>query len=622
MSNDHEVGGGGYNPTNSNRTAEHYGCSLDEYADAKKLPLAFLQSLGISTINLNSTAALRIPYCDNTGKELAVRLRTALDGSNKFRWRKSSKPTVYLPIVLTPPYEYAVLVEGESDCHTLWYNGIAAFGLPGAGTWKEDYVVLFDDISIIYVIIEPDAGGQAVLAWLKRSQIRYKVSLVRLDGFKDPSAMYIDCSEKFKERWLRALTDAQPYQEYERTIAIETNNQAWVSCQCLAVMPDILAHFEEVLKTRGMVGQTREAKLLFLIFVSRFLQRPVSCKISGPSSGGKSYLLDSVLAFMPESAYYFLTAMSDKALAYSEEPLKHRMLILAEASALQSDMGSYLIRTLLSEGRINYAFVEKTNTGMQARVIIKEGPTGFITTTTAVSLHSENETRLMSLSIIDTKEHTAGILLALADEARAELDFTDWHALQIWLESSEHIVVIPYGSLLAKSIPPVAVRLRRDFAHVLNLIRSHAILHQTMRKRDAKGWVIATLDDYAAVRALIHDLIAVQLGASVPKIVRETVEAVKAIIGHSECSVSNKELGEYLKLDKSAISNRVKQAIHLGYLINQEIDKDKKGKSSKLVLGEPMPEEQEILPTVERLREVFQCSNENMRDYTPIPIAE
>jgi DNA primase len=32
---------------------------------------------------------------------------------------------------------FVVLVEGESDCHTLWHHGYPAVGLPGAAGWKE-----------------------------------------------------------------------------------------------------------------------------------------------------------------------------------------------------------------------------------------------------------------------------------------------------------------------------------------------------------------------------------------------------------------------------------------------------------------------------------------------------
>ena len=46
----------------------------------------------------------------------------------------------------------------------------------------------------------------------------------------------------------------------------------------------------------------------------------MSVAVKGPSSGGKSYLTGSVLRFFPEDAYHALTAMSERTLAYSEEP--------------------------------------------------------------------------------------------------------------------------------------------------------------------------------------------------------------------------------------------------------------------------------------------------------------
>ena len=618
MAMKHDISGGGGDsvPLVSGPTVEQFGCTLEEYAKIKKLPIDFLRSLGISTIDYCSQKALRILYYDAAGKELAVRMRIALEGRNKFRLRKGDKLTLYIPQLLPTPYEYGVLVEGESDCHTLWYHGIAAFGLPGASTWKEAYAAVFDDIEILYIIIEPDQGGETVLGWLQRSQIRHKAKLIWLDGFKDPSAMHIDSPEQFTERWTQSIASAQPYQDYEHKIAAEARGQAWEDCKHIAILPDILGHFLAKLKAGGMVGQEREAKLLFLIFVSRFLGRPISCKIYGPSSGGKSYLLECVQAFIPKEAYYSVTAMSEKALAYSDEQLQHRILIIAEASALQSEFGSYLIRTLLSEGRIKYEFVEKTPAGIQSRVIAKEGPTGFITTTTAASLHPENETRLLTLPIIDTKEQTSAILIALANNDRkAQPDYSDWHALQIWLGSANHRVMIPYGNALARLVPPAGLRLRRDFQHVLNVINAHAILHQETREVDSDGRIIATLDDYKMARDLLHDLIAVQLEVSVSKTVRETVEAVKCILEREYLkTVSQAELQSQLGLDRSAISTRVKQAIKLGLLVNEETGS---GKKAKLVIGDPMPEGQRILPTVEELQKAFECSGANGVDAIP-----
>ena len=69
--------------------------------------------------------------------------------------------------------------------------------------------------------------------------------------------------------------------------------------------------------------------------------------------------------------------------------------MLYEAAGLGSDFASYLVRSLLSEGRLSYETVEKTADGLRARLIERQGPTGLLVTTTAVKLHPENETRLI-----------------------------------------------------------------------------------------------------------------------------------------------------------------------------------------------------------------------------------
>ena len=280
-----------------------------------------------------------------------------------------------------------------------------------------------------------------------------------------------------------------------------------------------------------MAGEERIAKLLYLAVTSRLLQTGRSASsLKGPSSGGQEPPVGGRAHLLPESAYYALTAMSERTLAYSTEPIRHRFLVIYEAAGMSGEFATYLMRSLLSEGRVRYETVEKTSEGMKPRLIEREGPTGLIVTTTAVKLHPENETRLLSLTVTDTQEQTRAVMAALAEEAREHApDLVGWHALQIWLESAEHRVSIPYAGKLAELIPPVAVRLRRDFGALLNLIRAHAILHHATRERDADGRIVATIEDYAAVRKLVADLVSEGIEATVPKTVRETVEAVKGL---------------------------------------------------------------------------------------------
>lgn len=81
-------------------------------------------------------------------------------------------------------------------------------------------------------------------------------------------------------------------------------------------------------------------------------------------------------------------------------------------------------------------------------------------TTTEVSLHPENETRLLLLTVTDSPEQTKDVLLAIAaDRSRVDAD-RGLVALQSWLANEPLEVDVPFGPELASLIPAVAVRLR------------------------------------------------------------------------------------------------------------------------------------------------------------------
>jgi hypothetical protein len=369
----------------------------------------------------------------------------------------------------------------------------------------------------------------------------------------------------------------------------------------LAFEDDILASLIDDLNALGHVGEDRACKLVYLSTTSRLLERIVSLAAKGPSAGGKSATIDRVLTFFPDEATVSLSGMSEKFLVYDERPIKHRMLVLHEAAGMSGDYASYLVRTLLSEGCLRHGTVEATSDGLKPVVVEREGPAGLITSTTQVNLHAENETRLISVPIDDTRAQTKRVMDAIAAGNGRVVDVEPWHQLQYWLTDGERRVSVPFAPELAELIPPVAVRLRRDFGAVLGLTRAHAMLHKAKRNIDEQGCIVATLDDYAAVRDLVHDLISDTIGAQVSGATRETVVAVADITAPSNVGyATTAQLVERLKIDRTAVYRRVSKAIEQGYLIN---DADKPGKPMQLRPGDPLPEDQVILPLRETVEE-------------------
>jgi hypothetical protein len=570
-------------------TAQPAGLTLEQYAAAKALPVDFLRECGLSNMVLAGRPAVRIPYLGPGGEQLAVRFHIA-PGGDYFRWKYGSKPCLYglNRIGDARAVGHVMLVEGEANVHVLRHHGIPAVCLPGGVDWREDRDAgYFDGIKTIYVVAEPDKDEQ-VRRWLRQSAIRARARLLELPA-KEPSVMHIANPAEFGRAWQVALLGAIPWAAVEEQERAEERAEAWELCAGLACSKNILTEFEQTLATVGLVGERRIAKLIYLAVTSRLLDHPVSVAVKGPSSGGKSFTVESVMKFFPTEAFYELTAMSDRALAYSTEPLKHRHLVIYEGAGLASEFATYLIRSLLSEGRLRY----ETPGGLLER----EGPTGLIVTTTDLRLHPENETRMLSLTVTDTEEQTAAVLLALANRG-AHADLSRWHALQTYLDASICEVVIPYATTLAKMVAPVAIRLRRDFKTLLTLISAHALLHQASRRKDGDGLLLAELADYRAVHELIADLVAEGAEVTVKPEVRETVSAVADLLAARRTEIRQDEIKNVLKLDKSVVSRRVAAAIEARFLRNLE---DRKGRPARLVLGDPMPEGIELLPKPDRL---------------------
>ncbi len=231
------------------------GCTLIEYAESKKLPIEFLRECSLKDVTYAGKPVVRIPYFDENGIEGAIRFRVALykteDGDQRFKWRKGSKLMLYGldRIIFARQSGYVVLVEGESDCHTLWFHKIPALGLPGANNWNEQRDASFlDGIAAIYIIDEGDNGGQAIRKWLSVSCIRDRVRLVRLDDVKDPSDLYCADPSAFLDEWGKALSKSISWSEVKHAEAESEKEGAWRKCAELAGKPRILDSFAETLE--------------------------------------------------------------------------------------------------------------------------------------------------------------------------------------------------------------------------------------------------------------------------------------------------------------------------------------------------------------------------------------
>lgn len=365
--------------------------------------------------------------------------------------------------------------------------------------------------------------------------------------------------------------------------------------------PKLLDAVAEAIQAGGYAGDPTAPLLVYMAFTSRLLGRPLNVALIAPSATGKNRAIDEPLALMPATAYHMEKAGSARALVYGDADYQHRMVIVAEADSIPEDgPAASAIRALAADNCMSYDVVERDpETGrFTVRHIVKDGPTGLITTATR-PLGEQMGTRLLTVSVSDTPEQTRAVLQSHAASVNglaATPDVAALVAAQRWLEiAGDREVTIPYAHALAQAVPADLVRMRRDFRQLLTVIQAVALLHQRQRDRDAQGHIIATVDDYRIARALLLDVFTEAATGGISRSVRETVQAVIELYdGANPVSVAS--LSERLRLHPSTTWRRVSQALRLRFLVNLET---RKRQPAKLVPGDSLPEENPALPLPE-----------------------
>jgi Domain of unknown function (DUF3854) len=593
-----------------------------------------LEAVGFSPVQ-RQVPGLLIPVRGVTGEVVGHELRPdtprVTDAGKVLKYEKPTGSSNRLDVppavapVLGDPSVVLWFTEGARKVDAAVTAGLACVGVPGVWGWRctngnggkvalpDFYDVALNDREVIIcfdsdVTTKPEVRKaiEAFRQFVFSRGASARVCLLPGDDGKVGLDDFLANGGTVDELLARHVTEEMPKSPRVSTTAktAATVQPPPAEPPALARNPQLLNDFRRRIRARGVVGEETTACILYLLLTTRLLDRQVSAVVKGTSSSGKSFTTEEVVKFFPGHAVIEMTAMSERALVYMEEEFAHRTLILYEAVALregnEDNFTAYFVRSLLSEGRIKYPVTIRGDDGsFKTTTVVREGPTNLIVTTTKTRVHEENETRLLSLSTDDSRDQTKRVLAELAVEYGRDVDVTEWQTFQHWLEGAEHRVTIPFAEQLAELIPPVAVRLRRDFGAVLALIRAHAVLHQLSRHRDDAGRVIATIEDYAAVRDLVADVLAEGVGSSVPNTIRETVGVVERLGEAYEQGVPASAVAKALDLDKSAAWRRLKAASDRDYIENLE---DRRGRPGRWVIGDSLPEDVPILPNPEALQ--------------------
>ena len=225
------------------------GVTINELAQAKGFSVDFLESLGVVQHGEN----VRITYWLEDGKPAArQRIRTALRAKDGSIWEKGDgKPVCYGLWRLEEARNlgYIIIVEGESDCWTLWFHNYPALGIPGADMTGKLEAENLLNIPQIFIVQEPDNGGNVFINGMQKrlQEIGYsgKALVIKMpQRIKDPNDLHLK-SKNFKKDVDFCLSNGIDIHEALKNLKEETESKVEI-LEAPEKKPDVEFPFETV----------------------------------------------------------------------------------------------------------------------------------------------------------------------------------------------------------------------------------------------------------------------------------------------------------------------------------------------------------------------------------------
>jgi DNA primase len=301
--------------------------------------------------------------------------------------------------------------------------------------------------------------------------------------------------------------------------------------EAIAKDPALIRNRIDLVNAAGVVGERNVVAMCFAALDSRLLPEDTACpnalaiKNAGHHGSGKSYTLKRCLEFYPPIAYHLITSGSAKSLYYLPDGLKHRALIVTEAFQFQPNNAAdsefvYVVRSLLSEGRVSYQVPQKDDDGKFVTIEKRlDGPTSFITTTVIDKLEPQLDDRLFTIHPDESMDQTRAIMSMTARIKDGSFESVDAKTIEAWKLFHSLLkpigVVIPYAGQISEYIQrgfrlPIATR--RAFNRVITIIQTVTCAYQYQRSRDSKGRLIAEVYDYWMALQIVREAFRENLG--------------------------------------------------------------------------------------------------------------
>lgn len=338
--------------------------------------------------------------------------------------------------------------------------------------------------------------------------------------------------------------------------------------------PGLIKRTAELIGTSGVVGEEKNRLLLFLIFTSRKMQRPLHAISFGSSGTGKSHLQEKVGELIPDEEKIEITSLTENAFYYfGQQELRGKLILIEDLDGAENVL--YPLRELQSKRSITKTVTVKTSNGQtKTQTLRVEGPVSVAGCTTKESVYEDNANRSFLLYLDESKEQDERVMNYQRALSAGAVDTEAEHKAKELLKNAQRIlqpvtVRNPFAQQL--KLPEGVFKPRRTNAHYLQFIEAVTFYHQRQRRecvdeQTGEAYIETTAEDIAIANELMKEVL-LRKSDELPKSCRLYIEQVKAFLKiESQTTFTAKQVRLALRINHGNQKRWMLQLLHGGYI--------------------------------------------------------
>jgi hypothetical protein len=334
---------------------------------------------------------------------------------------------------------------------------------------------------------------------------------------------------------------------------------------------DLMQRTNKDIGISGIVGEEINRLLMYMVFTSRKLKKPLHIVSLSPSGAGKTYLQEKVSELIPDEDKIEITSLSKNAFYYLED-IDKKLILIEDLTGAESSL--YPIREIQSKGRLTKSITTRNAKGNPVTTHhVLEGKVTVSATGTKETLYTDNESRSIVIHLDGSERQDVAILeyqkKLASKKVNQKLELEIKHLLQNIQRVLKPVEVVnPFASHL--ELPKEVRKIRRTFGIYLSVMEVIAYYHQYQRKVQTSSagtsYIEVEPEDIAWANKLLEEVLfrkTDELSAGIRKFLERLQNHLKQA---NKKSITSKEIRLSLQVPNGTLKRYLKKLVELEYL--------------------------------------------------------